>query len=210
MAPHSSVLAWRIPGMGEPGGLLSMGSHRVRHDWSDLAAARTEEPSIIQTPRKCTRPSHGPPFFHHFCSSQHRGSCLAALHLPFCPGAALTPRVGWAMAVGIPSPGGCASWKRMEVLTSMEQDGGWRLMAILRCSLYKIFQIVSAGSSSTDHRGGQQVDVSLQELPSFPISLSWSLTLISDVTSKTRLCACKLLSLALLWERGGNSCWFSY
>ena len=39
MATHSSVLAWWIPGMGEPGGLLSMGSHRVRHDWSDLAAA---------------------------------------------------------------------------------------------------------------------------------------------------------------------------
>ena len=39
MATHSSVLAWRIPGMGEPGRLLSMGSHRVRHDWSDLAAA---------------------------------------------------------------------------------------------------------------------------------------------------------------------------
>ena len=39
MATHSSVLAWRIPGMGEPGGLLSMGSHRVRHDWSGLAAA---------------------------------------------------------------------------------------------------------------------------------------------------------------------------
>ena len=32
MATHSSVLAWRIPGTGEPGGLLSMGSHRVRHD----------------------------------------------------------------------------------------------------------------------------------------------------------------------------------
>ena len=32
MASHSSVLAWRIPGMGEPGGLLSLGSHRVRHD----------------------------------------------------------------------------------------------------------------------------------------------------------------------------------
>ena len=31
MATHSSVLAWRIPGMGEPGGLLSMGSHRVGH-----------------------------------------------------------------------------------------------------------------------------------------------------------------------------------
>ena len=39
MATHSSVLAWRIPGMEEPGGLPSIGSHRVRHDWSDLAAA---------------------------------------------------------------------------------------------------------------------------------------------------------------------------
>ena len=39
MATHSSVLAWRIPGMVEPGGLLSMRSHRVGHDWSDLAAA---------------------------------------------------------------------------------------------------------------------------------------------------------------------------
>ena len=39
MATHSSVLAGRIPGMGEPGGLLSMGSHRVEHNWSDLAAA---------------------------------------------------------------------------------------------------------------------------------------------------------------------------
>ena len=38
MATHSIVLAWRIPGTGEPGGLPSMGSHRVGHDWSDLAA----------------------------------------------------------------------------------------------------------------------------------------------------------------------------
>ena len=38
MATHSSVLAWRIPGTGEPGGLPSMGSHRVGHEWSDLAA----------------------------------------------------------------------------------------------------------------------------------------------------------------------------
>ena len=42
MATHSSVLAWRIPGTGEPGGLLSMGSHRVGHDWSDLAAAAAD------------------------------------------------------------------------------------------------------------------------------------------------------------------------
>ena len=39
MATHSSVLAWRIPGTREPGELPSMGSHRVGHDWSDLAAA---------------------------------------------------------------------------------------------------------------------------------------------------------------------------
>ena len=39
MATHSSVLAWRIPGTGEPGGLPSMGSHRFGHDWSDLAVA---------------------------------------------------------------------------------------------------------------------------------------------------------------------------
>ena len=42
MATHSSVLAWRIPGTEEPGGLLSLGSHRVGHDWSDLAAAAAE------------------------------------------------------------------------------------------------------------------------------------------------------------------------
>ena len=39
MVTHSSVLAWRIPGTGEPGGLPSTGSHRVGHDRSDLAAA---------------------------------------------------------------------------------------------------------------------------------------------------------------------------
>ena len=39
MATHSSILALRIPGMGEPGGLLSLGSHRVGHDWSNLAVA---------------------------------------------------------------------------------------------------------------------------------------------------------------------------
>ena len=39
MTPHSSVLAWRIPGTAGPGGLSSMGLPRVRHDWSDLAAA---------------------------------------------------------------------------------------------------------------------------------------------------------------------------
>ena len=43
MATHSSVLAWRIPGTREPGGLPSLGSHRVGHDWSNLAAAAAAE-----------------------------------------------------------------------------------------------------------------------------------------------------------------------
>ena len=42
MATHSSDLAWRIPGTGEPAGLLSLGSHRVGHDWSDLAVAAAD------------------------------------------------------------------------------------------------------------------------------------------------------------------------
>ena len=39
MATHSSILAWRIPGTEEPGGLPAVGSHRVGHNWNDLAAA---------------------------------------------------------------------------------------------------------------------------------------------------------------------------
>jgi len=50
MATPSSVLAWRIPGMGEPGGLPSMGSHRVGHDQSDLAAAAALEHARLLCP----------------------------------------------------------------------------------------------------------------------------------------------------------------
>ena len=47
LATHSSILAWRIPGMGEPGGLPSMGSHRVRHNRIDLAAATAASSSFL-------------------------------------------------------------------------------------------------------------------------------------------------------------------
>ena len=47
MASHSSVLAWRIPGTGKPGGLPSLGSHRVGHDWSDLAVAAVSRNGIL-------------------------------------------------------------------------------------------------------------------------------------------------------------------
>ena len=48
MATHSSVFAWRIPGVGEPGVLPSLGSHRVGHDWSDLAAAAAAAEYIMR------------------------------------------------------------------------------------------------------------------------------------------------------------------
>ena len=65
MATHSSVLAWRIPGMGEPGGLLSMGSHRVGHDWINLAAVAA---------------AHNYAFPHNCCCSVTQ-SCLTLCHL---------------------------------------------------------------------------------------------------------------------------------
>ena len=54
MATHSSVLAWRIPRTEEPGGLLSMASHRVGHDWSNLAAAAAR--LTLCNPMDCSLP----------------------------------------------------------------------------------------------------------------------------------------------------------
>ena len=65
MATHSSIFAWRIPGMEEPGGLPSMGLHRVGHDWSELAAAATinfrTERIIRHKPQELIRSSSGLP-----------------------------------------------------------------------------------------------------------------------------------------------------
>ena len=62
---HSSVLAWRLPGTGEPGGPPSVGSHGVRHDWSDLAAAagflvglRVASPTLLCTEDQVLSFSH--------------------------------------------------------------------------------------------------------------------------------------------------------
>ena len=55
MATHSSVLAWRIPGTGEPGGLPSMGSHRVGHIWSNLAAVAVSKVLKLS----CSEPQRG-------------------------------------------------------------------------------------------------------------------------------------------------------
>ena len=50
MATHSIILAWRIPGTEEPGGLPAMGSHRVGHDWSDLAAVAAKQINFFKKP----------------------------------------------------------------------------------------------------------------------------------------------------------------
>ena len=57
MATHSSILSWRIPGTGEPGGLPSQGSQRVGHDWSDLAVSSKQ------------------------CCSEHWGACILLDHV---------------------------------------------------------------------------------------------------------------------------------
>ena len=54
MAAHSGVLAWRIPWMGKPGGLPSMGSHRVGHNWSDLAIAKKKHLGLYCHPAYLT------------------------------------------------------------------------------------------------------------------------------------------------------------
>ena len=71
MATHSSVLAWRIPGTGEPGGPPSMGSHRIGHDWSDLAAAAAR---IIQAVLPGVGFSMG--VYWNTCLGRHRGILL--------------------------------------------------------------------------------------------------------------------------------------
>ena len=59
MAPHSSVLAWRIPGMEEPGGLPSMGLHRVRHERGKMGVMQggkwKREVSCVDAEREETR-----------------------------------------------------------------------------------------------------------------------------------------------------------
>ena len=94
MATHSSLLTWRIPGMGEPGGLPSMGSHRVGHDWSDLAAASSSRIGVSHTQKSALLllppTSDDSKAAHHWLTSiamlpgYHFQVASAALWLPGC------------------------------------------------------------------------------------------------------------------------------
>ena len=79
MATHSSVLAWRIPGMGEPDGLPSMGSHRVGHDWSDLAAAAQIHYSTAFSPRYFSKKKENTCPHENSCISIHNNFIYTAL-----------------------------------------------------------------------------------------------------------------------------------
>ena len=89
MAAHSSILAWGIPWTEEPGGLLSMGSHGVGHDWSDLAAANAiilgHEIDTMQVKQLEERPS-----VYDIAAAKSLQSCLTLCDLidsspPGCP-----------------------------------------------------------------------------------------------------------------------------
>ena len=80
MVAHYSVLAWRIPGTGEPGGLLSMGSHRVGHDWSNLAAASQKN---WAENTKSSHTPHGPIYAQrHSLPTSHPSGTSAMLRNP--------------------------------------------------------------------------------------------------------------------------------
>ena len=81
MATHSSVLAWRIPGMGKPGGLPSMGSPRVGHDWSNLAAAAKKMQNLYTSTRNKYGEGNGN-LLQYSCleNPMDRGAWWAAVH----------------------------------------------------------------------------------------------------------------------------------
>ena len=84
MATHSSVVAWRIPGTGEPGGLPSMGLHKVGHDWSDLAAAAMGDKDASNSPGvKLQLSPH--PFLCHYPLKCHPWAFDIQEHLYFPP-----------------------------------------------------------------------------------------------------------------------------
>ena len=81
MATYSSVLVWRIPGMGHPGGLPSIGSQRVRHDWSDSATASAGDADLIPGLGRSPGRGHGNPLLYSCLENpMDRGAWWAVVH----------------------------------------------------------------------------------------------------------------------------------
>ena len=78
IATHSSVLAWRIPGIGEPHGLPSMGSHRVGHYWSNLAAAAAYYALLLQKPYEIEKINIATSYI----GKPRERDCIVCLRLP--------------------------------------------------------------------------------------------------------------------------------
>ena len=102
MATHSRILAWRIPGMGEPGGLPSMGSHTVGHDWSDLAAAAAAAVDFIWLSEDCTV------LLNHITKLESVPWDILSINVILLPSA--QPEISLGRTGDIPS----VSWRRMD------------------------------------------------------------------------------------------------
>ena len=85
MATHSSVLAWRIPGMGEPAGLPSLGLHRVGHDWSYLAKLHLLCENTFPPPFQGVFTSHGGLWGHIHTSGPSQSFSAVLVEEPHSP-----------------------------------------------------------------------------------------------------------------------------
>ena len=154
MATHSSVLAWRIPGTGEPGGLPSMASHRVGHDWSDLAAVTAIScyNGVLQLG---------------FCQLQHILGTLFAVSLLSCVQLFVTPRtaVHQTSLCASLSPKVCKHLQEMGLCYSFLKQHEFTCVdavkSIFRPKFFLHFQPVGIGSS----RFGEKVTRGLDGLP---------------------------------------------
>ena len=133
VATHSSVLAWRIPGTGEPGGLPSMGSQRVGHDWSDLAAAAAaayDQYSLgfvlsMKWKEKCKPWQHWPSLKQFSCVSiwpqNHHGN---KKNFPILETPVLWPPHAKSWLIGKDSDAG-RYWGQEEKGTTEDEMAGW-------------------------------------------------------------------------------------
>ena len=127
MATHSSVLAWTIPGTGDPGGLPSMGLHRVGLDWSDLAAAAyigtyssSPNTQLVKSHKKC----------------QQSLNLISTCNVPWEP-RKLCTRTKWSMRYTPPATQPC----HMNPLHMSVGPSKWFKYSFKKCTPVTLIQI---------------------------------------------------------------------